>query len=419
VTDASGFQAGKQIVLADGAASEILTISEVDTSNDVITVESPLSNAYAGDAYVTQVEGGRKFSFDPAEFTETQSAQNARVRIDGYPSGDWIERQSNVFSDVILDVTMELQAPTSGDAVTVTVNKDKGAVKAKVQDFVDKYNAVRQFINAQTSYDAETEDAGALMGNYLARFVESDLRNLVVGTAPGFDDSSDTYTLLGHVGIETKGTADDETMLGTLDVDDSKLDEALSDNFEAAIDVLSAHFSGASDSDYVRYYQSSEILTQPGKYDVEVDFDGSGNVTGGRMKLTSESTFREAEVNGNYLIGADDNPEESLWVEAQWDGASTTQSAVVRLRQGIVDAMSSSLEEMMDGMTGILSQQQDGYSDISDGLQERIDEHESKLDDMEDRLINKYARLEQALTRMQGMLSSAQSMAGSMFSSQA
>ncbi len=422
VSDADDFQVGKQIMVADGSGNETLTISSIDTSTETITVEGSTANSYTTDAYVTQLEGGRKFNFDSGSFTETQSAQNAQVRVDGYPSSGWIERQSNTFNDVIPDVTMNLQDATGGDTVTVTVNRDTEAVKKRVQGFVEKYNAVRQFINEKTEYNTETEEAGKLMGNYVARFIESDLRNLVTSPAPGFDSSSDTYSLMAELGIETVGNADDDAKLGTLEIDETELDNALSDNYDAAIDVLSDHFSGASDSDNLEYYQSSEELTEPGKYDVKVDFNSDGSVNWAEMKRTSEDTYRSADISsdGNYVIGQSGNPEDNLWVSAQYDGSGAdTQHAVVRVKQGVVDAMNDSIDHMLDSMDGILPQQQDSYENMEDNLEDQIADEKDAVQQLEDRLINKYARLEESLSQMQSQLDSTKNMAGSLFSQQA
>ncbi len=412
VSDAADFQEGKNIVLADGTNSEQLTISDVDTTNNVITVDGSTANDYSADAYVTQLEGGRKFTFQPAEFQETQAAQNAQVRVDGYPSGGWIERESNEFSDVIEGVNLELHSTTSGDPVTVTVNRNTDAVKEKVHTFVEKYNAARTFINEKTKFNEESGESGPLMGNYAARLIESRLRNTVISPAPGFENGSDEYTLLAQLGIETQATDVADTELGTLKVDDSKLSEALSNNYDEAVELLSEHFGGESNSDYLTFHQASDDLTEPGTYDVEVDFDGSGNITGARMKKTSESTFRDAKVDGNHVIGKEGNPEESLWVGAQWDGSSATQTAEVRVQQGVIDAMSSTVDTMLDGRDGILAQQEDTYSDIQSDLKEDITEEEEELNEMKEQLTRKYARLEKRLHEMQSQLKSAKSMGG-------
>ncbi|MHC4592509.1 MAG: flagellar filament capping protein FliD, partial [Planctomycetota bacterium] len=160
VDDATHFQVGKSVIIADGSNSEQVTISAVDTATNTITFSTTLTNGYAADGYVTQLEGGRKFTFEDTDFTESQASQSAQVRINGYPAGSWIERESNVFTDLIPGVTLTLLGTTSGTPVTITVAEDAEGVKEKISAFVDAYNTVKRFINEVTSYDVETERAG-------------------------------------------------------------------------------------------------------------------------------------------------------------------------------------------------------------------------------------------------------------------
>ncbi len=402
VDDASHFQVGKSVVIADGSNYEELTVSAVDTVNNTVTFSTGLSNDYAADAYVTQLEGGRKFTFEDTDFTENQSAQNAQLRIDGYPASGWIERETNSVTGVIPGVTLTLKDETDGSPVSITVGGDPEGVKEKIEAFVEAYNAVKEFLNESTDYNADTEQAGVLLGNYAASLIESRLRDIIINLAPGFQDGVDTYAQLGQVGIESVGRTDDELALGTLTIDDEKLDEALADDFEAVIRLFSNNFRGYSDSDYLTFYQASETLTTPGSYDIEADFDAGGNLIGGRMKLTTESTFRDATLNGQYLTGTTDNPEDSLWVKCVWDGSSTTQTAVVRVTQGIAGAIGDLLEEVLDPTEGILHNIDESYSEIVGQIDDRIEAEEERLEQLRERLVAKYAALEQLLTQLQG-----------------
>ncbi len=411
VSDASHFQVGKTVIIADGSNYEEATISAVDTTANTLTLESTLSNDYASDGYVTQLEGGRKFTFEDTDFTENQTAQNAQIRVDGYPPSGWIERTTNTISNVVQGVTLTLKGTTAGSTVTVTVNNDSEGVKEKINAFVSTYNSVKTFLNNNTDYDADTEEAGTLLGNYTAELIESQLREIIINLAPGFEDGTDTYTHLGQVGIQTVGRSSDETSLGTLSVDETVLDAALADDFDAVIELFADSFSGYSSSDYLEFHQASDELTTPGKYDVQADFDASGNLTGGRMKLTTESTYRDATVSDSYLVGTSDNPEEGLWVECEWDGVSSTQSATVRVTQGIAGRVGDILEEILDTTEGVLHNADESYEEVVSNLDDRIEQEEARLEQLRERLVAKYARLEQLLMELQAQQNWAQQMA--------
>lgn len=413
VADTSPFEVGKTVVVADAGGYEQLTISAVDATAGTLTFESNLAADYASDAYVTQLAGGRKFSFAPSEFTEVQAARNAQLRVDGYPAGGWIERDSNVVDDVIEGVTLTLHQTTAGSAVNVTVSEDVETVKEKIQEFVDGYNSVRSFVNQKTDYDPESDEAGVLMGSYAANIIESKLRSILLNMAPGFQTGVDTYTHLGQIGIEQSGIGE-EASLGTLTVDETELEGALTEDFDAVIRLFTDDFEGYSNSKNLTFYQASSLLTQAGKYDVEADFDAGGALTAGRIKLTDESTFRSATVDSPYLVGQSDNPESGLWVRTEWDGASSTQTAVVRVTRGMSPQLRDALEEILNSADGLLQNIGESYRGIIDQIDERIESEERRIELLRERLTEKYARLEQYMVQMQGQQGWAESMASSM-----
>jgi len=402
VSDASNFLEGKQIVVADGNGHETATVSTVDSGSDTITLESSLSGDYTSAARVTQVEGGRNFTFKSFSFNESETAQSAELRVDGYPDGGWIHRDSNTVSDVLEGVTLNLKQTTDGTPETVVINRDTEAVKKQVTTFIEAYNKVKTFINKKTAYTQETDSAGPLMGEYAARLAESELRRAVMEPAPGFKDSEASYSTLGQIGVETRGSAAMDEKLGTLKLNEDRLEEALSEDYESVVSVLSANFDGSSDSDYLTFYQASEELTEAGAYDVEVDFDASGNITGARMKKTTESTFRSARLQDGYVVGQSGNPEDSLWVDAEWDGSSTTQSAVVRVQQGAMGVMKDRVEQLLDPTNGLVTNARDGFNDTVDAIESRITEQQERLQDKRRRMKEKYARLETLMAELQG-----------------
>jgi flagellar hook-associated protein 2 len=201
------------------------------------------------------------------------------------------------------------------------------------------------------------------------------------------------------------GQADKDVDLGLLKIEEDQLDGALSEDPDAVIRLFTADFQGYSDSSYLTFYQASDLLSTPGTYDVEVDFDAGGNITAARIKLSSESTFRDATMNSSYIVGTADNPESGLWIKAVWDGSSSTQTATVRVTQGIAGATARTLDDVLDSAEGILHNIDKSYGDIVGQLQDRIDREEERLQRLQERLVLKYARLEQLLIEIQGQFS--------------
>ncbi|MFP4176755.1 MAG: flagellar filament capping protein FliD [Candidatus Brocadiia bacterium] len=419
VADASGFEAGKNILIADGEGSEERVISDVDTTNNVITVESELEASYTEDAGVTQLEEGRDFDFAGSSFDETKTAQNAQIKLDNHPSDGWIERENNSISDVLDGVTLDLKEASPGEKVSVSISEDSEAIKEKVHEFVEQYNAVRTYINESTGYDTEEEEGGELMGSSAVRAVETHLQELITSPPPGFDRSEDSYSLLGQIGIESVGDATDEEQLGTLEVDDAALDSAIADDPDGVVSLLSENFDGASDNSNLRFYQASSALTTAGEYDVEADYDTEGDLTDARIKLTDEEEWREATVEDNYIKGQSDNPEEALWIASEWDGESSTQSAEVRVQQGVANAMDDRLEAQLDSRDGMLVHHEEGYGDRLSNLEDQIETEQDRMTELEERLTEKYARLESRLSELKNEQEGVGGMTGNLFSQQA
>jgi len=108
------------------------------------------TNTITIDDGLTTLDGtGGTENFESTTFTQTQTAQDSQIRVDGYPPGAWIERASNTITDVIPGVTLSL-VNTSATPVQVTINDDTSAMQDKIKSVVEKYNDVVAYIKDQT-----------------------------------------------------------------------------------------------------------------------------------------------------------------------------------------------------------------------------------------------------------------------------
>jgi flagellar hook-associated protein 2 len=153
-----------------------------------------------------------------------QAAQNA-VLVIGDPDQTvlTIEREGNVVSDVIPDVTLSLKAKTADDQpVTVTVSRDTAAVKSNVQAMVTAYNDIVKFINERSTYDITTKTGGDFFNEGTSKTVLSRLRAALSNGVEGLS----TYTSVGQIGFKTERD-------GTITLDEAKLDAAFSSDYAA------------------------------------------------------------------------------------------------------------------------------------------------------------------------------------------
>ncbi len=153
-----------------------------------------------------------------------QAAQNA-ILVIGDPEQTTltIERESNVVSDAIPDVTLNLKAKTPVDEpVTVNVSRDAAAVKSNVKDLVTAYNDIVKFINERTTYDIATKTGGDFFNEGTAKSVITRLRSALSNEVPDLG----AYTSVAQLGFKTERD-------GTITVDEGILDAALSSNYTA------------------------------------------------------------------------------------------------------------------------------------------------------------------------------------------
>jgi flagellar hook-associated protein 2 len=350
------------------------------------------SNTITIDDGLTTLDGtGGTVDFTSTTFTETQTAQNAQVRLNGYPPSGWIERSSNTISDLISGVTLSLLS-TSASAVQVTVTEDTATMQEQITDLVTSYNEVVAYIREQTAYDAVTGQAGVLFGNYGVQIMKGQLSAIATGNAPGFQDPEDPYINLAMIGITTDADETSDTF-GQLLIDETILSAALSADPAGVAGLFSAYFVGVSDdaSGNITYYSSVPGITQPGIYAVEATVVG-GVLTGGTIN------GHTATVDGDTLVGASGYPEYGLAVRVNLvDG---THTGTVRLKLGVNGEFSEKLKDLLSLSSGPVNILIDNYQDIVNNIDKKIEFEQRRVDAYRQRLIQQFSRLEAVLAQL-------------------
>jgi flagellar hook-associated protein 2 len=335
--------------------------------------------------------GTENFTSGGFENPPPQQAQNAQVRLDGYPPSGWIERAENTVSDLIPGVSLSLLA-ASANPVQVTVRNDTAAIQEKITDLVDKYNEVTAFIREQSAYDAATGEAGVLFGNYGLQMVKSQLAAIAIGNAPGFADPQDPYLNLAQIGITTDADETSATF-GQLRVDETALSAALRTDPQGVADLMADYFAGVSDdpTGNISYYSALPGITQPGTYIVEATVVG-GVLTGGTIN------GHPATVAGDTLTGASGYPEYGLAVRVNLtDG---THTGTVRLKLGMNGQFSEKLEDLLSLTSGPVNILIDNYQDIVENIDEKIAFEQRRVEAYRQRLIQQFTRLEAVLAQL-------------------
>lgn len=148
-------------------------------------------------------------------------ATDARVQLNG---GVTVTRSSNTISDLIAGVTLELKSDASPtQSVAITVSNDSTATTKKVQDFVDAYNKVVDFLADQNQLDADGKAKGPLFGDSTLRALRAGLRTIAGSAVPGTGNAS--FQLLSQLGVKAD-TAGKLTLTATALAEALATDEA-------------------------------------------------------------------------------------------------------------------------------------------------------------------------------------------------
>ncbi|WP_110687218.1 flagellar filament capping protein FliD [Salinicola aestuarinus] len=237
----SAFGSAGQLTLGDGDTAVTLDYSTDDTLasftkkiNDADTgVSASMVNDGSGYRLVlTAKETGTESAINVSDtgsafgFATTVEAQDAKLNVNGVD----IVSQSNTVEEALQGATLELTGTT--EAATLSVSKDTESMEEAVQSFVKAYNSFQTTADSLTSYNTETDAAGALLGNSTMRSVESRLRE-----ALSFGAGGDAISRLSDLGIERERN-------GQLKVDDDKLSAAITSDSAAV-----SRFFGGEDED--------------------------------------------------------------------------------------------------------------------------------------------------------------------------
>ena len=246
-------------IVNDGSASPnrlVLTDSTTGISNS-------MKISVSGDATLSSL-----LSQDPANNTgqalaETVTAQNANFKIDGVA----VSKTSNTVTDAIQGVTLNLTKTNVGTPTSITVAQDTGSVTKAVNAFVTAYNNITQTLASATAYDPATKNAALFNGDASVALLQNQIRRVLSTPVAG---GGSAYTQLSQIGVTFQKD-------GTLAVDNTKLQSAITSNFS---DIAGLFAAVGKTSDSLVGYSSAGTLTAPGAYSVNVSqLATQGNAT--------------------------------------------------------------------------------------------------------------------------------------------
>lgn len=181
---------------------------------------------------------------------QNSAAQNTMFSVNGIP----ITSSSNNIDTAIEGISLNI---TKTGISSLSVAKDTTTVKTSITAFVKAYNDLNTSIGKMTAYNPDTKSGAVLQGDSTVQSIQSQLRRQLGAPITGL---SSGMSNLSQVGISFQKD-------GSLTLDTSKLDKAISANFGDIAGLFSA-IGKASDSNVA--FSGSTAATKPGTYDLTI-----------------------------------------------------------------------------------------------------------------------------------------------------
>lgn len=225
IDEDSGSLADIRDAINSSAENTLVTagiVNSVDGAHLILTGSKP---GEAG-AFTISVDGGDggldslAYAADesPSAFVQVTAAADAQLRVDGLD----VTATSNTVTEAIDGVTIDLLAAEAGELYSLEVDFNRDSAKERIQTFVQGYNNVLLTVGNQTTFNAETFQAGALFGDSSIRSLVTDVRGVATSLDP---NQSLAVRSLAQIGIATE-------IDGSLSIDTELLDAAIEQNFE-------------------------------------------------------------------------------------------------------------------------------------------------------------------------------------------
>ena len=168
-----------------------------------------------------------------------ESAQDAELSVNGLA----VTSATNKVADVISGVTLDLYAPTTnGTPARLDLNRQTGSIKDNIKAVVEAYNQFDDSLKVLADKESKVEEfGGALAGDSIITMVRTQIRAMFTKDGKAYPGDDNTQSPLNpdvyaarHIGLSFDRT-------GKLTLDETKLDSALSKNFDQVVTLLTAN----------------------------------------------------------------------------------------------------------------------------------------------------------------------------------
>jgi flagellar hook-associated protein 2 len=216
-------------------------------------------------------------------------AQDASYSLDNIN----LTSSTNTITTAIPGTTITLLkgTPTAPGVSTLTLNQDSAGIEKNVQNMVDAYNGMIDFVASNSQLDSKTFQTGPLFGDPTVQQVQSQMSNVVFNSVKGLTGQ---YTNLAQIGFSFDQS-------GHLTFDQGKLDAAVKAN---PTDVAALFRTmGTSTATGLNYVSSTSKTTAAGA-PLAVNITQAateGNYVAQTAQTQPVSTVEALTFNGNLF----------------------------------------------------------------------------------------------------------------------
>jgi flagellar hook-associated protein 2 len=328
-----------------------------------------------------------------------------------------IERASNTINDVFAGTTINLFQAEEGTKIKIDVEQDLTKVQTQIGNFVSAYNALKVFLNTQTEVDPTTGkplSADAVLNNSRAvKDMASALSNIVGSGATGVDSA---FQVLDQIGVSLidNTTLTDQTLASTLEIDSSKLNEALLNNPDAVRKMFALNFTSSDSRVTLIGYTGLPQYNASG-YTLNLTYDGGSSQVSaanidGDPSGTSDGSIT---INGNAITATSLTGAGGL--QLLYTGTANLSNVQLNFSVGLATQMYNLTTQTLDPTTGSIQTEIKSLQDQNTTNQDRIDRGNANLDYQRTQLLNKFINMETALAQMNSTLDSLKQMTDAMF----
>lgn len=316
-----------------------------------------------------------------------QNEQGSRITYNGAT----ITRDDNSYDDLITGLAFDVLEADAGSTLTISVANDISTAKEAVLDFVDSYNAYREFaiINQQVNADGSIpEEAILFSDNFLETF------NYQVSTLLSGSTGDGLAGSLRNLGI----TFDNQNRL--LVEKEADLDSALLDDFQNVANFFATNVT--SDNDEFAVIGNTSLVEDL-SFTIDITTDVDGNITAATVGGSSAFTIDGARLTGNAG---------TIYEGLTFAYAGTTDTSIaINLSAGLADLLNNTIESYTNP-NGVIQEQISELNDKNDDYTAEAAEIRERGEEIREDAIAKYAAMEAQLSRLDSLLNTVRALLG-------